>query len=173
MSGMIIYQSKYGSTKQYAEWIAEETGFDIYTSTHCPDDLQRYDTFVVGCSVVAGSLSLAKWVCKHWATLQRKKVIFFYTNVSADPNELAKILPRNFPDDMLHKIHAFPLRGRYIFSELTFLDRTLIRAFSTLVKNPEVKRQLLTDYDGVRKENLQALLTLIKLGEDPAVKDSI
>lgn len=27
MSGIILYKSKYGATKQYAEWIAEETGF--------------------------------------------------------------------------------------------------------------------------------------------------
>ena len=27
MNGMIIYKSKYGSTKKYAEWLSEETGF--------------------------------------------------------------------------------------------------------------------------------------------------
>ncbi|MBQ2032468.1 MAG: flavodoxin, partial [Lachnospiraceae bacterium] len=27
MSGIILYKSKYGATKKYAEWIAERTGF--------------------------------------------------------------------------------------------------------------------------------------------------
>ncbi len=27
MNGIILYQSKYGSTKKYADWISEETGF--------------------------------------------------------------------------------------------------------------------------------------------------
>ena len=27
MSGVILYQSKYGATKRYAEWLSEETGF--------------------------------------------------------------------------------------------------------------------------------------------------
>lgn len=27
MNGVILYQSKYGATKGYAEWLSEETGF--------------------------------------------------------------------------------------------------------------------------------------------------
>ena len=27
--GIILYRSKYGATARYAEWLAEETGFDI------------------------------------------------------------------------------------------------------------------------------------------------
>ena len=27
MKGIILYKSKYGATKKYADWIAEETGF--------------------------------------------------------------------------------------------------------------------------------------------------
>ncbi len=27
MSGIILYQSKYGATKRYADWLSEETGF--------------------------------------------------------------------------------------------------------------------------------------------------
>ena len=27
MNGVILYQSKYGATKRYAEWLSEETGF--------------------------------------------------------------------------------------------------------------------------------------------------
>ena len=29
MKGIIIYKTKYGSTKKYADWLAEETDFDI------------------------------------------------------------------------------------------------------------------------------------------------
>ena len=27
MDGVILYQSKYGSTKKYVQWLSEETGF--------------------------------------------------------------------------------------------------------------------------------------------------
>ncbi len=29
MQGIIIYKSKYGSTRQYAEWVQSETGFEF------------------------------------------------------------------------------------------------------------------------------------------------
>ena len=29
MNAIVIYKTKYGSTKQYAEWIAEELGCDF------------------------------------------------------------------------------------------------------------------------------------------------
>ena len=49
MKGIILYKSKYGATKQYAEWIAERTGFpcvrtedaDIRTISEC-------DTVILG-----------------------------------------------------------------------------------------------------------------------------
>ena len=27
MNGIILFQSKYGATKKYAQWLSEETGF--------------------------------------------------------------------------------------------------------------------------------------------------
>ena len=29
MKGIILYKSKYGATKRYAQWLSEETGFEI------------------------------------------------------------------------------------------------------------------------------------------------
>ncbi|NLZ89841.1 MAG: flavodoxin, partial [Clostridiales bacterium] len=29
MKGIILYQSKYGATKKYAHWLAEDTGFAV------------------------------------------------------------------------------------------------------------------------------------------------
>ena len=30
MNGVILYQSKYGATKRYAEWLSEETRVSVY-----------------------------------------------------------------------------------------------------------------------------------------------
>jgi flavodoxin len=34
MNGLVVYNSKYGSTKQYAQWIAEALGFDVISVDH-------------------------------------------------------------------------------------------------------------------------------------------
>lgn len=30
MDGVILYQSKYGAAKKYADWLAEETGYPVH-----------------------------------------------------------------------------------------------------------------------------------------------
>ena len=45
MKGIILYTSKYGATKRYAEWLAEETGFDcLETKKAKLEDGKQYDT---------------------------------------------------------------------------------------------------------------------------------
>ena len=47
--GIILYRSKYGATARYAEWLAEETCFDIMqTQEASVEKLRRYDTIVLG-----------------------------------------------------------------------------------------------------------------------------
>lgn len=43
--GLIIYQSKYGATKKYADWLHELTGFDcIETPKAVLNQAAQYDT---------------------------------------------------------------------------------------------------------------------------------
>jgi len=49
MSKIVIYKSRYGSTKAYAKWIAEELGCEaVEAKTVKAEDLERYDTIVYG-----------------------------------------------------------------------------------------------------------------------------
>ena len=53
MSGIIVYRSSTGSTKQYAEWIAEETGFALHESRDKTIAWETADTVVIGCPIIA------------------------------------------------------------------------------------------------------------------------
>ena len=37
--GIIIYQSKYGATRKYAEWLKEATGFDLAETKKADADM--------------------------------------------------------------------------------------------------------------------------------------
>jgi len=53
----VIYKSKYGSTKEYANWIAEELGgklFDVSEIT--AQKLEDYNTVIFGGRIHAGSI---------------------------------------------------------------------------------------------------------------------
>ena len=49
MSTIVVYKTKYGSTKTYAEWIAEELGcVAVDAKSIKADDLLMYDTVIYG-----------------------------------------------------------------------------------------------------------------------------
>lgn len=49
-SGIVLYATKYGSTKEIAQTIADKLGFDIKNVIYIEDDaeLDKYDTIVLG-----------------------------------------------------------------------------------------------------------------------------
>lgn len=53
----VVFKSKYGSTKKYAQWIAEELSCDIFERKNVKsDDLEAYDTVIYGGGLYAGGV---------------------------------------------------------------------------------------------------------------------
>lgn len=55
MSGVIVYKSNYGSTRQNAEWIHEETGFSVHESKDRGIPWAESPVVVIGSPVMAAS----------------------------------------------------------------------------------------------------------------------
>lgn len=51
---VVIYQSKYGATKKYAEWLAEELLCDlIETKKATIEQIEKYDVVILGGGIYA------------------------------------------------------------------------------------------------------------------------
>lgn len=58
MNGIILYQSKYGATKRYANWISEETGFDcVETKKARIEEIRKYDVIIFGGGLYASGIA--------------------------------------------------------------------------------------------------------------------
>ncbi len=58
MKGIVVYKSKSGFTKQYAEWIAEELDFELCEHRQMSNfQLVDYDCIIYGGGVYAGKIS--------------------------------------------------------------------------------------------------------------------
>lgn len=58
MNGIILYQSKYGATKKYAQWLSEETGFPcVETKQARISDVLEYDTILLGGGIYASGIA--------------------------------------------------------------------------------------------------------------------
>ena len=74
----VIYKSEYGSTKKYAEWIAEELDGDLIENVKIrADDLENYDIIVYGGGLYAGGINGISLINKEFDKLKDKSLIVF------------------------------------------------------------------------------------------------
>ena len=166
MSGIIVYRSTYGSTKQYANWIHEETAFPVHDSRDEGIPWREVDTAVIGCPILANRPMLAGWIEKNWDRMRGKKVVLFTTS-GADPAQqpvndwIDKALPRSIRS----AIHVFPLPGRFDYAHLKGPHKAMIWIAANLFGSKDVKNQMRNPVDGVAREKLAGLLAHLKASE--------
>jgi menaquinone-dependent protoporphyrinogen IX oxidase len=139
----VLYRSKYGSTKQYAEWIAEETGADLFSIPHvAARELSRYDTIIVGGGLYAGGMLGASFLRKTFSALSGKRIIVFSVGASfANEKNLAAIRARLLPPKMLSRVTFFHLRGGLDYRAMNIIDRFAMRILVSMIRHkPEGER---------------------------------
>ncbi len=140
MKGIILYTSKYGAAKRYADWLAEETGFACAeTKTVNTEDLQAYDILVFGGGIYASRIAGLSVLKKQIANLNDKKILVYC--VGASPYEEAafqKIAEANLTGE-LAGLPCFYCRGSLDMERLNFVDKNLCRmlAKAAAKKKPE------------------------------------
>ena len=128
MSGIILYKSKYGSTKKYAEWLAEETGFAMAeTDKASIRDVSQYDTVILGGGVYASSIAGLSFLKKHWKSLSGKKVLVFVCGASPYEKEAFDTVVAFNMKGELSGVPCFYGRGAFDMTSMTFKDRTLCK----------------------------------------------
>lgn len=142
---LIMYFSKYGSTKAYAEWIASELNGDIYDLKNVNRHiLQEYDTIVLGSGLYAGKVKGINLIVNNYESLKDKKLVLF-TCGSDDYSKMEKIntvttkLEKMIPANIMENIKLFCLRGILDYRKLYMNDKILMWFFKNMVirKLPE------------------------------------
>ena len=83
MKTIVIYKSKTGFTRKYAELITEELSADIFDVSKVNDSmLSAYDTIIYGGSLYASGITGVKYIKQNLHKLKDKKVIVFATGAS-------------------------------------------------------------------------------------------
>lgn len=140
MKGIILYSSKYGATKRYAEWLAEETGFDlIETKKGKINDVKQYDTIILCGGIYASGIAGLSFLKKHISQLNGKKIIVFCDGAS--PYEEAafrQIISHNLKDSLAN-LPCFYGRGAWDMESMSIVDRNLCKMLqkAVLKKKPE------------------------------------
>jgi menaquinone-dependent protoporphyrinogen IX oxidase len=138
---IVIYKSKYGSTKKYAEWIAAELSADIRSRSEVKlDDLNGYGTIIYGGSLHAVGISGLELIKRNLENLHNKKIIVFSVGAAPIKEETIKaVIEANFGREERTKIKFFALRGAFNYGKLNLVDKTLmfLLKLKLTIKKPE------------------------------------
>lgn len=131
---IVIYQSKYGYTKTYAQWIADALHCPIVTAAEAEADanlLAEYDILIYGGALYIGAINGISLLTTHPDLVQEKTVIVF--TVSLSPVEKGKtdfeaVKRKNFSPQLLEQIDFFHFRGGMNYSALPLSHKLLMSA---------------------------------------------
>ena len=126
--GIIVYQSKYGATKKYAEWLMEMTGFDcMETPKATLNAVAQYETMILCGGIYASGIAGISFLKKNITKLHGKKIFVFCVGASPyDEDAFEQIKVHNLIGDLCD-IPLFYGRGMWDESRMTFTDRTLCK----------------------------------------------
>ncbi|MBC9932074.1 flavodoxin domain-containing protein [Chitinophaga qingshengii] len=137
MHGIIIYQSKYGATRQYAEWISQTLQVPaIEANKVTPAQLATADFLILGTSIYIGKMLLRPWLQQHEGQLAGKPLYLFVV-CATKPEEADKLngyVAQNMPALLLVHCHRYFLPGKIRFSDLSLADKLKVRAGSFMAK---------------------------------------
>jgi menaquinone-dependent protoporphyrinogen IX oxidase len=121
MNTAVIYKSRYGSTKKYAEWIAEELSCPLFEASQInKSEINAYDTVIYGGGLYAGSIAGVKDIAKSY---QGRLVVFAVGLTPPEDMNLSEITERNGIVD----VKLFLFRGGYVFDKLSALHKLIMR----------------------------------------------
>ena len=139
MKTIVVYSSIYGSTKKYAEWIADELKCDLKDKKGISlDELMQYDAIVYGGGLYAGGVNGIEILSKNFDKLKNKKLVLYTCGLS-DPkleeniNNIRKHISNNFNEEMMNKIKIFHLRGGMDYSKLSLKHSMMMKMLKTMI----------------------------------------
>ncbi len=120
----VIYKSVYGTTKRYAQWIAEELGASLFEASSVkPAQLMDYDVVVYGGGLYAGGIIGVKLVAKNPC---KELVVFTVGLATPEITDYSEILATNFSADKLADIKVFHLHGGMDYGKLGVAHRAMM-----------------------------------------------
>ena len=174
MKSVVIYKSKYGSARIYAEWIAEALSCEALDAKNIKaDSLLEYDNIIYGGGLYAEVIAGVSLITKNADLLKDKKIAVYTTGIT--PIEYREyydklVIEKNFKNGVPQNIKVFNFLGKMLTDELSLVHKTALKSLKKLMsgkKNPTEMEKLLIDLcdfndDCTDKESIKELVDYIK-----------
>ena len=139
MNVAVIYRSKYGTTKQYAQWIAEALEAKLFESRMIKaNQLNDFDMVIYGGGLYAGGISGINLVTQNPC----KKLVIFTVGLATPENtDYSEILEKNLPSEMRQHIKVFHFQGGIDYKKLGIVHKSMMAMMMVMTKKAVAKKE--------------------------------
>lgn len=142
---IIIYGSKYGTAKQYAEELSKKTNIEAKTYQDIKD-INKYKVIIyIGALYAGGVLGMSKTL-KNLSEIKNKKIVIATVGLS-DPtdikntNNIKNSMKKQLSNEIYNNAYVYHLRGGIDYSKLNFTHKMMMNLlYKKAQKLPEEKK---------------------------------
>ncbi|MDD5417650.1 MAG: flavodoxin domain-containing protein [Candidatus Nanoarchaeia archaeon] len=110
----IVYNSVYGSTKKYAEWLHNELKYIVFEIDKVkPEELAVYTSLIVMSGVYGAKMPAVRFLKNNWDKLKEKKIILIAVGMAPEGNWWDKLTHFLIPQSIKKRIKYFKIQGKY------------------------------------------------------------
>ena len=151
MNILILYKTKYGSTGQYAKWIAEEVKADISdVESFDINRLDSYGAIIIGSPTYMGNIQMKDFLEQHWEILKHKNIYLFTVGMFPWESPESKKSFEMIPEYIRDKIGFSKLPGRLDAGKLSLSEKLIVKLTKA---QPE---------DKVHRDNIAPIVKWVK-----------
>lgn len=139
MKSVVIYKSKSGYTKKYAEWLAQAISADLFEAENFKkEQFGSYDNVIYGGGIYAVGINGIKLIKNNLPALKGKKVIVFATGLSPAREDVIKVVKdKNFTAEELELIDFFYMRGGFDLGKLKVMEGLAMKLMRHILKRKD------------------------------------
>ena len=159
---LIIYHSKTGFSKRYAQWLAEElNGRTLPFRDRKSADLTEYDTIILTGGLYAGQMSGLKWLKKQLPALAGKRLAAVAVGcapigIPGQAESMAQLFGGT------PEIQGFYCQGGLDYEHMGAVDRAMMAALRAALKARPEQADMLEgisrSFDGSKREYLEPVV---------------
>ncbi len=138
METVVVYKTKYGSTKNYADWIGEKLRCRVADAKEITiDTLEKYDTIIYGGGLYAEIINGLTLITKNIDRLKNKKIAVYTTGITPlDCRDYYDkiVIEKNFKNGLPKCIKIFNFTGKMVIDELSTVHKTALKTLKKIMK---------------------------------------
>jgi len=162
MKGVVFFSSKYGSTAQYAQWIAQATSLPACDIDETRVSLSEFDFLVLGSPVIYFKPMFRRWVKRNLDGILARPTLFFTVSGAGAGPKLDGWLENSLPASFMSHATHVALRGRQDPRELTRFDRTMLIIAGLFNPDRKAAKDEMKGFDSMDKASIGPIVEKIR-----------